>query len=1268
MYQPKNLASPHCHVESLDSASTPEDFVKRELELGTGAFTCTDHGFLGACRDVYRLAKANSLIPILGIEAYHRDDNCKILKDSGIYDIKGYYKYGHLLIHAKDQEAYEAIVKKTSVRDLTAEQHGSERKPIFTWQDLEELGAYNTTMSSGCLIGIVGKHLMGNRPDIAVKYYERLRSIARPGNFMVEIFPHRCDKNWVSAVFVKTTNKDHKFYLTKKLRTEAYEEITAADLSKEFKKGKDVGKLIAIKSRSGFEEIEPSVITGMELVQDFIANECTADAPDGDIQLRANKFVLELARKYGDKVYISDDAHYASPESKIVQDAKLGGMGDSFRFYGNYHRHSGQECYDYFSNYMGMSEAQFDALVENNQEWVQGFKDFKLENKPSLPGKFYPADTKKYALELIEKHGRMDWNNPVKVARLEQELKLFHDNGVEDLLPYFFLAEESVDEFAKRKVITGVGRGSSAGVQLNYLLETTHADPFRFNLSLDRFMTKDRIESGKWPDIDMDLPDVSVLTDPKTGMLERRFSGHWAQIGTKNLLRVKSAIKDVARYTWGEVPQEIEVLTATIPSAPQGVEDLAFLFGYKGEDEKEVKGLFEEHKGLQEYAKKYPKQWELVLRMVKTKRSNGRHASGYAVTNRPIDEFIPLHTINGSRCTQYDAKSVEEAGAVKMDYLGLNSLKDIQGCIQLIQKNHVIEEEYRINNLKVHGFRVVPFKGQMFDVWDLPQDPEVFIDICERRTETVFQFSTASAQKWLKAFDYWKPEGGNKLIASIEDMATFTALDRPGPLDATVKNDSGTERNMLQEYAARLRGNKPIGEIPYLTEHLAHTMGVICMQEDLTAVYKSLTGCSGIEAEAFRSDIGKKKMAKVIARYPGFMETASKQVSKEEAQAIWDQIVTFGQYGFNLSHAICYGITAYVCAFLKHHYPLEWWCSVLQNADKEEVAEKFWKHCKHLVTMPDLRYSNSNFCIENGKIIAPLSLLKGIGPKAHDQLIAFRPIASLSDLCNKIVKFKVDNPKIVPETGVIKPGKSAVHRGVIGTLIVAGVMDSFFEPGLDLVSKLELFNKELAFAENKKRPEKINPKWANFNSLNIYHERKEILPIYSEYLAPRLYDLKFEGVEKREYDLGNGRKIPAFIYNTQDGKNISWIMESMNLKRMFKPIPFLNGKVLRETNLEASIEEGKTLRVAVAGYVMECEKFNYKDKKTGKTLAAAKLLMDVDGEVIELVKWPDFNTKKTIFPSETLTGHVIVAIISKYREDRPYQLDTVVKVQAPVED
>jgi DNA polymerase-3 subunit alpha len=149
----------------------------------------TDHGTLAAARAVYDTARKHSLTPILGLEAYVRDDNCPILLKHGVEKdekgtLAGYLKYFHVTLHALDQEAYEKLVQVLSNADLNrSEQHGSERKPLFTWEDLETLGAQNMTVGSGCLVGMVQRHLLEGRPDLAGEYYKRLRSIFKPGNF-----------------------------------------------------------------------------------------------------------------------------------------------------------------------------------------------------------------------------------------------------------------------------------------------------------------------------------------------------------------------------------------------------------------------------------------------------------------------------------------------------------------------------------------------------------------------------------------------------------------------------------------------------------------------------------------------------------------------------------------------------------------------------------------------------------------------------------------------------------------------------------------------------------------------------------------------------------------------------------------------------------------------------------------------------------------------------------------------------------------------------
>lgn len=1253
----RNFISPHVHVQSLDSASTAKDFLDRELELGTGAMVCTDHGFLGACREVYSLAKKNKLIPILGIEAYHRDDNCQILKNGGIEKIPEYYKYGHLLIHAQDQKAYEALIKKVSDRDLTAEQHGSERKPIFTWNDLEELAAHNCTMSSGCLIGIVSKHLMQDRPDLATAYYEKIRSIAGK-NFIVELFPHKCDKNWVSGVFFTLTGGVKlKYYLGKKVRTEAYPEIKVSELAKEFLKGKSVGKLLAVKNSSTWTQMAPMEIIDCKLVQDFLENECRPWAPDGDVQMGANRFMLELAKKYGDKVLISDDAHYAHPDSKIVQEAKLGGMGDSFRFYGSYHRHDNKEVFEILHKELGLTEAQFEEYVENTHEWAQSFKDFKLDQPISLPASFYPKDTLKYFWELVEKHGRHDVSDPKKVERLNKELELIHNNGHVDLLPYFFLAEDTCADYAKTGKLAGPGRGSAAGLYMNYVLNVTHIDPIKYDLSLDRFLTLDRILSGKLPDIDMDFSDRNHVIQ----FLKNKFGPNVAQISTRNLLRLKSALKDVARFTWGEVPFAINQLCETIANPPQGVEDLKYLFGYKQDDGKEVVGYFYRHEGLQAFAKAHPKEWNIVIKILKITRSLGRHASALVVADKPIDSFIPLITISKERATQYTAQSCEDSGAIKMDYLSVNSLKDIESAMAIVRSKHTLDPEYIINDKKVPVSRILPFKGVNFDIYDLPEEPEVYEMIMDGDVETVFQLGTNSAKKGLRSFSGFK-KNGEGLISNISDGGIFIALDRPGPLDAVV-TDGKVTRNMLEEYAARARGKEPIGEIKYISAELKEAFGVIVYQEHLTKIYRQLTGCSGIEGETFRSDIGKKKMDLVEARKPSFIEKASLIVGKEDAEAIWDQIVTFGQYGFNKSHAISYFDITYATAFLKKFYPIEWWAGVLQNADKDEI-EEFWPYCKEHVVLPDIQHSTNNFYVKEKKIISPLSIIKGLGPKAHDELVAGAPYKDIEDFTNKIAKIK--HALTATEDG-FKAGRSQLNSAVIGKLVVSGVMDSLFPAGMNIIEKLEYFNMKLAESLRKKRPEKINEKFAITSPLQIYQMRKDFLAIYSSDLIPSLYNCKTEGVIKKTIGVDS-----YYNFYSSDPKVLS-LIASQGLSKL-KPVTFVNGRTLNELNTAATIEDGQVLRVAVAAYVQEESSFSYdkkgKDKKrTGVMLKAKKYKLDVDGFTKEYVKWPEYNPPhKLAALKENVEKCIVIAILSKRKELTDFNIDAIIPIQSRLQD
>lgn len=1280
----KQFVSCHCHPASLDSASTPAAFVDREIELGSGAITVTDHGSLAACRQIYDLAKTKGITPILGLEGYFKDANCPILTAAGVPKNKDgnfsdYIKYQHITLGFLDQAAYETGVRLLS--RAPAERHGQELKPLFDWAALEELGAQNVTATSSCLIGMVSRFLLDHdNADLAIAYYERLRSVFKPGNFYAEVFPHKCDQNWVQGVFVSLAGGDAigslRFYDNKKLMVRALgktetREVIASDLAREFsRKERPVLELVAVKNRNTWAEQNPQIITEVKRIEDFLPNPCRPWMPDGDAQRGVNRFVLMLAKRYGDKVLCSDDSHFARPEDKIVQDVRLA-QGGSWRFHTSYHRLTSAEAWETFKAH-GFSMEQFEEWVDNSLEWADRFKGFTFKTEVSLPSSFYPQDTMSHAIHLIRKHGRMDWNNATYLDRLRQEFKILHQNGSIDLFPYFFLAEEVCAEYEKAGKLTGPGRGSAAGLLLSYLLGITHVDPLEFNLSLDRFITLDRIRSGKLPDIDQDLPSRDLLTEPETGWLHRRFGNCFAQISADTTLRLRSSVKDVARFRYGQVPENIENLTKRFVNAPTGVSDINHVMGYQDADSF-VLGTKDTDPAIREYITNYPQDWEIVQKALGLSKNKTRHASAYIIANRPIEEFIPTMDISGVRCTQYTAPSVEAVGGVKMDYLVINVLNDIADCIKLVQERGGVEipAETIINGRRVPSIRILPHHGQLLDIWKLWESPmaaPVFRDIAEGKTETVFQFNTSGAVKWLRQFNHEKPDG-NKLISCIEDMAIFTALDRPGPLDALIELKDGTSVNMLIEYARRARGLEP-GNVPEIfNELLPETLGLLCFQEQVQKIYQHLTGCTGAEAEEFRSNVAKKKKEKMIKAYPIFMDNAGAKIGIDNAQKIWDAIEKFSSYAFCLAHATSYAIIAYSCAYLKHHFPLEWWCSVLKNADKTEVNDTFWAHCGHLIDLPDVKLSGPNFEIHGTRIRAPISLLQGVGETAHRQLCAGMPYADINDFCQKIQAHRVATAKTVQkiekkkdkktgtisETPVTKKalGHSALNRGVVYRLIISGAMDSLFPTHatqtvgeqefiteLSTIDRLMLYEDALAAATGAKR-HKIDSTYANINQIVRYQMRKETLPAYSAPVLPMLVDRQSEGVTVRETAKG--------------------------VRTFFKPsrgeeLPFTSGGDLEALGQISPWPEGLTITTALAAYVTAYRKFAYGE---GKSKSAVELVLDIDGHTLKTVRWPDRRTG-TIPAAfrQDLTGAVIILTVSKRAEEKPWAAEEVVTIQS----
>lgn len=301
----------------------------------------------------------------------------------------------------------------------------------------------------------------------------------------------------------------------------------------------------------------------------------------------------------------------------------------------------------------------------------------------------------------------------------------------------------------------------------------------------------------------------------------------------------------------------------------------------------------------------------------------------------------------------------------------------------------------------------------------------------------------------------------------------------------------------------------------------------------------------------------------------------------------------------------------------------------MQHASKSEINEHFWKECGHLIDLPDVNSSQENFAIVNGRIRAPLSLVKGIGDAAHQQLCEGRPYKDIQDFCNKAQARKKNG------------GRNALTNGVVPDLIITGVMDSLFPPDSTVIDKFNMYSNALAVSKGSKRPERIE-KCERFAKTNVYERyqiAKSLMPEFSISLMKTMHDREEPGITMDD-------KGYMYSHDLSDYR----LVDMEELEKAIDSMPWIEGGY----------------RVAVAGYVYEDRRFEYKDKNTGKKKEACSLTLDIEGATKSFVKWPDKSGKLPPSQfSEKLTGAIVVLVVEKYKEDKPFAINDVILIQPP---
>lgn len=941
------------------------------------------------------------------------------------------FPYYHVTCHFNSFEAYLKGCQITKKAYDRSIFKGGELKPLVTWDELESMSG-QVTLFSSCLVGAVIRPWLKGFKDQGEQNFIRLMNIAGRDKFYAEIFPYEVSKDW---------DRKQKIFVTK-------------------------------------------------------ASSC--DCPDGMMQVGANEWVMSLAEKYNVPMVISEDAHYAMPDDKPIQDARLSNGKEQWKMSDVNCLHHSEWLFHEFNRLHPnrFTPEKFAEIIDNSYKFLDQSKNFSPHFKTSLP--LYPIagdstlseDDKlvKHVIELIQKKNYFDLNDREYKSRLGKELKQLAYNGKINILPYFLTLNTIIDYCQTHGILVGPGRGSAAGSLLAYGLGITSVDPIKEDLSFERFFDVTRVEEGL-ADIDTDFSNRDAVIE----FAKKEWGDKFAYIGVAQKFKTKMALKDIDRFLYGEVRRETEDLTKGINSSPQGVDEDKFLQGYTDDDGNHVEGELERNTKLVSYLENNRKNAAILFKMIGITRQMGRHACGVIIADRPVHDFIPLMKIKGEMITQLTPEWVQKCGGVKYDFLGLNTLSDIQHCLKLIKERTGIE----------------------INPWKIQDDPK-FWNAAIENPVTVFQLHTDTVRYGLQTM---KPQ--NVLEASI-----LTSIFRPGATDAI--SDEDPSKTMADIFLERWTGQREVKYIhPDLKPYLSVTVGVVTWQEQIMKIVNELGGLDMIETNKLRKAISKKSSDALIK----LLNKVEKNLvelrgwTPEQAKGVTSQMKASGRYCFNKSHAMSYCYIARACAFLKYNFPMEWWTAVLSNASKEDL-KYYWKHVSHLMLFPDVNKSTNAFQIQKigdkEYIRAPLTLLEGIGEAALTEITSKRPFKDFRDFITRI-------------------DRRICNKRVVTTLIFSNSIDSLFTSDKTDTDKLEEYLKlRSEISETKIEP--VPEEFINFTPLKRYLLKKQIITVYQDDLfkicLPKLiangYLKEVEGVAyKFMTDPGNPYSKGLPVINAQ---------------------------------------------------------------------------------------------------------------------------------------
>ena len=693
------------------------------------------------------------------------------------------------------------------------------------------------------------------------------------------------------------------------------------------------------------------------------------------VEERAEAALVDLAYARDLPLVATNPANFAEPHMHKAHDAMLCIAGST---HVDAEERAKSNPESYVKTYHMMEEA-FDDLpeaVENTLVVAQRCAYAPPYRKPILPSLAGDLEGEARALEedarkgleaRLEPYGEMsDEQRTVYFDRLQFEVDIINQMG----FPGYFLIVADFIKWAKdHDIPVGPGRGSGAGSLVAWALTITDLDPIQLGLLFERFLNPERVSM---PDFDIDF--CETRRGEVIRYVQQKYGhDHVAQIITFGKLKARAVLRDTGRIlqmSYGHVDRLCKMVPNhptdpwTLPRALNGAAD----FKAEYDNDNEVKRLV-----------------DLAMQLEGFPRNSSTHAAGVVIGDRPLAKLVPLYRDPRSDMpvTQYDMKNVENSGLVKFDFLGLKTLSVLKKAVDLLKRREID-----------------------IDLSQLPlDDPKVYELMKAGNTVGVFQLESEGMRRTLTAV---KPTNFGDIIALV-------SLYRPGPMDNIP-----------------LFGKRKAGEVEIEYPHaklegiLAETYGIFVYQEQVMQAAQILAGYSLGDADLLRRAMGKKVQAEMDIQRERFV-AGCKEVSgieKAEANALFDLIDKFAGYGFNKSHAAAYALLAYQTAWLKAHYPEEFYaasmCFDMHQSEKLAIFVDDARRGGITVLPPALNYSEAEYTVEqtdDGYAVRyALAGIRNVGERAMEAIVKERETAgrfeSLKDLFERLPKGSMNSRQL----------------------------------------------------------------------------------------------------------------------------------------------------------------------------------------------------------------------------------------------------------------